>query len=136
MNSLIKEAEKNIVRICKDMSTYQSIVIALRNSASQLFEHNANTDYKDKFYKGIDLLLQAIYARQNELLGQCLIFSGIGGKDAEEFAFQKFKERFRDDDRMLIMDLLDENGTCPGGWSLQEEENFRNEAQELIRRHK
>lgn len=136
MNSLIKEAEKNIVRICKDMSTYQSIVIALRNSASQLFEHNANTDYKDKFYKGIDLLLQAIYARQNELLGQCLIFSGIGGKDAEEFAFQKFKERFRDDDRMLIMDLLGENGTCPGRWSLQEEENFRKEAQEVIRRHK
>lgn len=134
MSSLIKEAEKNIIHICKDMHFYQDIVLALRKSASSLFERNANTDYADKFYEGIDLLLQAIYARQNELLSQCFIFTGVGGEDAKQYAFEQFKRRFDEKAQMEIMSLLDSCGVPMHSYLIDTEKKFRKDAREAVKR--
>jgi len=134
--SLVKQAEQNCLNVAKDLQELLNIIDALSRAGSNMFDasYNQNNDLND-FSKGIGLIRKAIYTKYTHSIMNCFMFTGVGGEEAIEFAYEQFVERFGED-KYIIMNLLNRYGNIPPRWNCDDEENFRKEAKKLINNKK
>ena len=128
--SLVKQAEQTCLNTAKDLQGLLTIIDALAHAGSKMFNHQSKS--LDDFSEGIQLIRSAIYEKYAHSIINCFMFTGVGGKQAIDYAAEQFKERFGTD-RYVIMNLLNEHGTVPSKWDADMEEEFQKEAKKLIK---
>jgi len=127
-NDLVKEAEKNCVRIAKHMNDMMKVVRALEAFGSRFFDElYEGTD----FQKGTRLIRDALYAKYMRSINDCFLFVGVGGKDAEDYSKEQFAELFGKEEN-AIMHLLDQYGNYPSWYEANKEKEFRRQAKKKL----
>ena len=130
--SLLKEAEKNVVNHANLFNDLNEVVIALRQVGNKYCrEHIA----RDKFFEGLSLMQSAIREEYAETCLSVMAFAGIGGKKADKFSKDKFKEIFNEKERYIVGHFLNENLSYHR-WNYKDAEQLRKEAQEEIKKIK
>ena len=127
--NLIKQAEKNVVKIAKDLSDMIQVIDSFATFGNRFFRQNSLE--QTQFFEGLSMMRKATYYRYIETIAQCFMFAGVGGEDVKAYSVEKFKERFGED-RYVVMDLLDKYGGIPGHYKTADEEEFRKQAKEAI----
>ena len=125
----IKEAEQNAINQAKYCQDVLSVIDALQTFTSRYMDDR-------KARKACETLHEYrnyVYSEMNDRLARCFMFVGVGGKEAEEFSFEQFKEHFGEG-RYAVMQFLDEGGQHPSCWNGEEEE-FKQEAKDVIENH-
>jgi len=130
MTDHIKEAEKNCVNIAKHMDDMRKVTDALQTFGNRFFDRSLG-NMQDDFFKGLQLMRNALYVRYIKALSDCFLFVGVGGKDAEEYSKQQFKELFSDD-IYAVMHLLDKYGNQPSWYSSDDEKEFRKQGMKKV----
>jgi len=131
-NNLLKNAEKNCVRIAKHMNDTMKVVEALERFGSRFmyerFEGN-------NFQEGVRLIRDALYAKYIRSISDCFLFVGVGGKDAEDYSKEQFKKLFGDKQN-AIMHLLDQYGNYPSWYKSDEEKELRKQGMKKLKNKK
>lgn len=130
MKDYIKEAEKNCVNIAKHMADMFKVIDALTVFGNRFFTARSGGTNGD-FFKGLQLMQSALYARYTRALADCFTFVGVGGKDAEAYSKQQFVELFGDN-TYAIMQFLDKSGNHPSWYTVADEKAFREQAAQKI----
>ena len=127
--SYIKEAERNIINQSVAFQDMLKVIEALER-----FGNLACKEYvgKKEFFEGLQLMRMGVYAEFVRAQSELLMFAGIGGKDAQEFAKKRFEEFFGEK-RYAVMHLLDRWGQNPCWYKTADEEAFRAEAKDKIK---
>jgi hypothetical protein len=134
--NVLKEAEKNVVKIARFWQDMLKICDALNivgNNACR--EHVA----RDDFFKGLNILRNAMYRELVHSMSDCFVFSGVGGKEINDFSREQFEKLFHNDPKeckFVIMNFLEQFGQRPSSWYSDEEEKFRKQATEKINEFK
>ena len=104
-NSLLKQAEQNVVNRAKAYNDALEFVDALAN-----FGNRACREYvgKSEFFEGLKLIRSAIRAEQSEAIRECFYFAGVGEGEAAEYSKQLFKHVFGG--KYQVMSFLDQWG--------------------------
>lgn len=126
----VKQAEQNILNVCLHLRGLNEIIDILRFRSSKYCDPNRKR-YK-KLQKGFDMIAEAMYDEQCEQVSKLFMFAGIGGEEALKYSRNEFKRIFSENERMMIMDMLDKNGRTPNSWFTEAENEFRKQAKELI----
>ena len=126
--SYIKQAEENLVNQAVAFNDFLNIIESLSRFGNRACKERIG---REKFFEGLSLMRQAIYAEYAHSTSQLLMFSGIGGEKAQDFARKKFKELFGKE-RFVVMHFLEKWGHQPGWYKATEEEEFRAEAKDII----
>lgn len=128
--SLLKEAEKNIVRRAKWLEDVFTIIDALERFAYNI---DATANARSYMMEGIDQLRNGMYRAYYKAIHDCFVFANVGGDDVAEYSKKMFKEYFGNDD-VCIMNFLDKFGRIPNSWLVEDEENFRKEGKEIMKK--
>lgn len=125
----IREAEQNVVNICKVFVEIRKIVDCLATIGNKYcHDHIA----KDDFFKGVQTISRALDIEHANAIHNCFIFTGIGGEEALEYARESFKETF-DSDYQYIMRFLSKWGQRTTFYDSDVEKEFRKQAKEKIK---
>ena len=127
----IKEAEKNLVNICKVFDDAMQFVDAL-----QLFGERYCNDYigLPEFREGIQKIKRALNAEHANATRNCFMFVGVGGEEAKKYSKEMFVDAFDDSDiPMGIMHFLDKYGKHPSWYYDKDESAFRKQAKEKLK---
>ena len=126
MSKYLKQAEQNVVNRAKAYNDFLEIIDAL----SRFGIKACSSQSKDKFFQGLQLMRDAIYTDQSMALRECFYFVGVGGKEAESYSKEMFKNAFGED--YSIMQFLEKWGNIPISYSALVEEEFRDECKQKI----
>lgn len=127
-NSLVKQAEENVVKQAKAFEDILKITDALENVGNRIcHEHIA----RNKFFEGLSIMREALYAEHSNAIRKCFLFVGVGGASATEYSRQVFKRTFGGD--YEIMSFLDRWGQLPSFVKTEERERFQEELDETIK---
>ncbi len=130
MRDFLKEADKNIVAIAREWEDASSFCTALQNFGNKAcHEHIA----KNKFFKGLAMVQDAIRHEQAEALATCFTFVGTAGEEATRLSKEKFRKVFSKDDRQLVMHFLTAHGQLPHGYSDTDDKEFRAQAKKVTK---
>ena len=129
---MIEEAEKNIVNRAKWFDDVFTIISALERFAYKI---DANVNARSNMMDGLEQLKNGMYQAYYKAIHDCFVFSNVGGTEAAEYSKKMFKEYFGDDE-VCIMNFLDKFGRVPNGWLVEDEEKFRKEGKEIIKKFK
>lgn len=126
-NSLVKQAEENVVKQAKAFDDILKITDALASVGNRIcHEHIA----RNKFFEGLSLMREALYAEHSNAIRKCFLFVGVGGESATEYSRQVFKKTFGGD--FEIMSFLNQWGHLPSFVKTEEYERFQEELNEVI----
>lgn len=131
MKSYLKLAEKHVIYRAKAYDDMLKIIDALNN-----FGNRACHEYvgKKKFFEGLSLMREAIYAEQSQALRECFYLVGVGGKEAEKYSIEMFEKVFCGD--YAIMRFLEQWGDNPYSYKTKDEEEFKEECAEALKEAK
>lgn len=117
--SFLKQAEQNVINQAKAWGEAMEFIDALSN-----FGNRACHEYigKGKFFEGLSMMRQAMYAEQSEAMRNCFNLVGVGGEEAATFSREKFKEIFSG--KYCVMQFLDKWGHVPGSFKTEDKEAF------------
>lgn len=127
MSKYLKQAEQNVVNRAKVYNDFLEIIDAFSRFGNKVCNDRTS---KDKFFQGLQLIRDAIYAEQSMALRECFYFVGVGGKEAESYSREMFKKVFGED--YSIMQFLDQWGNIPSSYKISTEEEFRFECKKKI----
>ena len=122
---LLKQAEKNVVRIARDLDDTLHIFKALENFGNKFF--SSNRPEQEEFFRALRDMRHAVYIKYMELITNCFAFVGVGGTDAADYSREKFFERFGKNN-YEIMSFLDRYGQIPHSYKVADEAQIREEA--------
>lgn len=133
MSSMLKQAEKNVIKQAALLQETLDYIDALRNAFYKIFDSNAYNAEKTQqmFVEGLNLARQAVYAKYCENITRCFSLVGIGGEEVTEFCKQKAKERFNND-RLCIMSYLDKHGHMPSWIKTEDIEQLKQEIKDKL----
>ena len=126
--SYVRQAEKNVVARAKAYNDALEFVDALVNFGNRACREHVG---KPKFFEGLQMLRDAIRAEQSEAIRECFYLSGVGGKEAERYSKELFKEVFGGD--CQIMSFLDKWGQLPSWYKTEDREAFQRECDDVIK---
>ncbi len=130
MRDFLKEADKNIVAIAREWEDASSFCTALQNFGNKAcHEHIA----RNKFFKGLAMVQDAIRYEQAEALANCFMFVGAGGEEATRLSKEKFKKVFSEDERQVVMYFLGAHGQLPHAYSDTDDKEFRAQAKKVVK---
>ena len=125
MTNLIKQAEENLVNICKVFDDLQEILKAISSVGNKYcHEYVAKND----FLEGLQMMTRAIDKEHANAVRNCFMFAGVGGEKAKQYSLKMFREIFNEKERFAIMHFLDKYGQIPSSYKSTEEEEFRRQA--------
>jgi hypothetical protein len=131
--SLLKDAEKNVLKTAKELELAQKYMTALAHFGNTVFRYE---EERDEFFKGLKICRNAVYSRYCNAILDCFMFSSIGGEEMKEYQKEIFATQFKEDDiKYSVMQFLEEWGNLPRGWKKSDEEKFRKEAAEFIEKN-
>ncbi len=130
MRDFLKEADHNIVTTAREWEDASSFCTALQNFGFKAcHEHIA----KNKFFKGLAMMQDAIRHEQAEALANCFMFVGTGGEEATRLSKEKFKKVFSEDERQVVMHFLEAHGQLPHAYSGIDDKEFRAQAKKVTK---
>ena len=127
----IKEAERNLLRVCKIFSIYLDLLDSMGNFGNKYFESYDNEN-KRMFFEGLQKMREAILNRFAHQMKNLFMLASIGGEEAERFAREELKRVFSEDERYSVMFFLSKFGTLPGVWSSEDEREFRKQMRDVL----
>jgi hypothetical protein len=133
-NSLISQAEQNLVNICRAFDDTQNFLDAMRNFGQHYITREA---HKELFFEGLQKLNTAHQAAFSDAIRSCFTFTAAGSGEALAYSKERFKKAFGTDEGMQIgiMNYLDRHGQIPQGWRTDVEDAFRKEAADIIEQY-
>ena len=129
-DNLIKQAEQNVLNICKEMELAIDALDAFKR-----FGNRALKDYisKPKFFEGLELMFQAVRQEYVEQISRCFALSGVGGKESHAYAKSRAKDYFGGN--YEIMSFLDRWGAM-GSYKSDLEKEFKTQLKNAIKEEK
>ena len=126
----LKEAEQNVLNRARDMDMSLQLMNAFIHKYSTVMPER----YARKFGEKMSEAREVLFAAYGEAITDLCMFTGVGGDEATEYAREKMKERFKDEDNHVhyaIMGLLERNGEAHW-YKSDDEKEFRNQANEKL----
>jgi len=123
---LIEQAEKNVINQAKAWSDAMDFVDALWEFGNTACHEHVG---KEKFFEGLELLQQAMYAEQSEAIRKCFVFAGVGGSEAEKFSRDFLKRVFSGE--YAVSDFLNKWGHY-AAHKTEDKDQLLKEASEII----
>jgi hypothetical protein len=129
MSSLLKEAEKNVVKTARAFEDVLAVLDALCD-----FGNRACNDYigQKDFFEGLSKIRMGIYKEYQHALSKCFVFADVGGEEVKAYSREKFKEYFDEESRKVVMQFLGDFGHIPSSWKISDEKQFRKEAKDKL----
>ena len=130
-NSLIKQAEQNALnqtKLCMDTLNMIDTLRTFTNKYLPAYHH----DRTQRASKALTEFRNCIYDQFVENMSRCFLFVGVGGEESEKFSRDMFKE-WLGDERLCVMQYLDQFGHLPSSWENDTEKQFRKEIKEVIK---
>jgi len=125
---LIKQAERNLVDVCRAFDDFMEILDAMQRFGNKYMK----ATIRDEFFEGLQKMYQATYQSHCMAIRDCFNFVGVGGDEAMKYSKEQFKKIFDEKERTCIMQFLDKYGRAPNSYQLKDEEEFRQQAKEII----
>jgi Mn-dependent DtxR family transcriptional regulator len=129
MRDYVKEAEENLVNICKTFKDFFSIVNAMQHFG---YCYCSSEQNEKLFFEGLSKIRAAMLEEHRRAEALLLGFVGVGGSKAKEYSIEKFKEYFDEDDRQTVMHFLDRFGQVPHTYLTEDDKKFREQAKALL----
>jgi len=136
--STLEQARKNILNICNDLEETIKILEILQSKGYKYFSEGAwycTTEDSVAFNEGLTKMRSAFYSHYSKMVSRAFYLIGVPTEEMQAYARKKFVERFGDDS-YEIMSFLTNNGQSPGSWKSSDEEAFRKEIDEEIKKIK
>lgn len=126
--TFMDEARQNILNICYDLEETLKIVDTFRRKGYKYFSgsNHSQTPNEEMFYDGLSKIYYALQSEYYKNIDKAFVLSGVVNKEMEEYAKQKFVERF-EDASIEVMSYLSDNGSPLGGYKSSDREGFRKE---------
>ena len=126
---LIKQAEKNLVNVCKAHDDIYELVDALARFCDRYVEDWAG---RDDTTQGLYLLRCGLDKSLSANVRKLFALVGVGGEEAIEYSREKFCNLFGDNKkRYTVMHLLHEYGTVPRSYKKEVDEEFRKQGKKV-----
>lgn len=137
-SDLIKMAEQNVLNRCREAAEWLNILKRVQFAGDTFFPNWSTDPVREAWHDGMSKARNALYYRLAEIQAEAFMFVGIGGEEAEKYAREKFRERFSidsmdDTTRCEVMHLLDEYLDIPHCVKVEDEEEFRRQAEQRYR---
>ena len=126
---LIRQAEKNLVNICRAFDDFMEILNAMQRFGNSYI---IKPTVRDEFFEGLQKMYRTVYQSHCMAIRDCFSFVGTGGDEAMKYSKEQFKKIFDEKERTCIMQFLDKYGRAPNSYQLKDEEEFRQQAKEII----
>jgi hypothetical protein len=134
MSDLIEQAERNIVNVCRAHEDIYALVDALTAFGNKYVDDWAGGG---DFFKGIQLIRQALNQSLSANIRKLFSFAGVGGEAAQEYSREQFCQLFANDtDRYNVMHLLDQYARVPRSYNIEMDVEFRKQGKELCNKWK
>ena len=127
MTDIIKQAEANLVNVCKSFQDAITFTEALANFGLRFCHEHVATK---EFLEGICKIQSALFTEQNYAIAQCFHFVGVGGEEAKKYSRELFEEVFCGEKRYSIMQFLDKYGQIPSSYKSKDREEFAKQAKQ------
>ena len=129
MSNLIKQAEKNLVNVCKAHDDIYELVDALTRFCDRYVEDWAG---RDDTTQGLYLLRCGLDKSLSANVRKLFTLVGVGGEEAAEYSREKFRKLFGNDEkRYTVMHLLDQYARIPHSYKVDTEKEFRKQGKEV-----
>lgn len=125
---MIKEAEKNVIRIAKTWEDALSFCDALNNFGNTMCNEYIG---RQEFFEGLHKIRSAMYKEYVTALSRCFCFVGVGGEDAKNYSKERFEKVFSNK-QYEVMSFLDKFGHCPSSYKDHDEKEFRKQIDEKL----
>lgn len=124
---MIKQAEQNVLNICKEMELAMDAL-----KAFEYFGNKATKQYigREEFFQGLGMMRSALRKEYMEQISRCFALVGVGGEEATKYARKKAKDYFGGN--YEIMSFLDKWGDV-GRYMADDEKQFGEELQEALK---
>lgn len=132
-SDLIRMAEQNVLNRVREAQNWIKIMRAINYAGMSFFPGHTQDTCAESWYRGMRMAEDALYHKLCEYQAEAMLFVGVGGKETEKFAREKFRERFgldEDGKHYEIMSLLDQYLDVPGGYLVDDEIEFRKQAKD------
>jgi hypothetical protein len=130
MTDLVKQAEKNLVKIAASWEDAMKMLDALQGFGNKMCHEHIG---KDEFFEGLYKTRHAVYMEYIRAISDCFIFAGVGGEETTRYSREKFKEAFNGKERFCVLNFLDKHGHRPHRWTSEEDDEFRRQAGEVLK---
>lgn len=126
--SLIKQAEQNVINVSKEIQELMKVLESVRFACNKYLEWGDDAkEYNEAWIKIYRLMSLKYY--QN--IDKSFCFAGIGGEKAKEYAYEKFKEYFKDDKCVEI--FLNTQGVISNSFKYERSDELKKEAKEIMK---
>ena len=125
----VKQVEKNVVNIARKFDDMLEITQALSKFGNVACNEHVG---KDKFFKGLALMQDALYQEQSNALAKCFLFAGIGGEEAAKYSREECEKTFGDHAHS-VMHFLAEWGNRPAAYKDTTDKEIRDTFQEKLK---
>jgi hypothetical protein len=129
MSDLVKQAEKNIVNVCKAHEDIYSLVDALTTFGNHYIEDWAGGG---DFSKGLSLIRKGLDCSLSANIRKLFSLVGVGGEDAQEYSREQFRNLFaNDENRYNVIHLLDKYARVPRSYNVELDKEFRKQGKKI-----
>jgi hypothetical protein len=132
---LVKQAEKNVVNLAKELQLVLNFMDDLANVGNRLCRQYVG---QEEFFQGLKLMRNAIRKEFCEAIRDCFAFAGVGGEEAIQYAKKEFLRMFKADDTgklpYSVMQFLETWCHHPGKYYAADEEKFKEELKAACKR--
>jgi len=128
---LIKQTERNLVNICRAFDDFMEILDAMQRFGNKY----TKSAIREEFFEGLQKMYRATYQSHCMAIRDCFSFVGAGGDEAMKYSREQFKKIFDEKERTCVMQFLDKYGRVPSSYQLKDEEEFRQQAKEVIEKN-
>ena len=129
MTDLIKQAEQNILNVCRAHEDIYELVDALTRFCDKYVEEWAG---RDDTTQGLYLLRCGLDKSLSANIRKLFTLVGVGGEEAREYSREQFRRLFANEEsRYNVMHLLDQYARIPHSYKVDTEKEFRKQGKEL-----
>lgn len=124
--SYVKQAEQNVLNICRELELVIEALAAFGNFGSTVLKSHRG---RDKFFEGLRLMESVLRQEYLEQILNCIVIIGVGGEEATKYAREKAKKYFGGN--YHIMSFLDKWGHI-SFYKESDEKEFKKEIEEIF----
>ena len=139
--SFIAEAQKRILETSLEINRAKTFLDALERFGWEVLNPRScggAAGSSELFQEGVTKIRSALYSKMCETLADGFMFVGVDD-GLKDLALERLKKHFSEEKgkcRRDVMHFLERWGNVPSSWKAQDEEEFRGEVKQKIKKEK
>jgi hypothetical protein len=127
---MFAEADQNVVNVARSLADMSEVLDSLGIFGGRFFGYDEGGK---RYREALCVMRDEVYRKYCEAITRCFCIVGVGGEEAADYSREQFEKMFGTD-RRAIMQFLDNNGRHPHNWSGIENDEFRQQMAEKIKK--